>query len=53
MHSIKLRLRQTKPSATRRDEQPIESEVIELEWCKEAANPLYTSICACIDRALN
>lgn len=30
-----------------------ESEIIELEWCKEAPNPLFTAICACIDRALD
>jgi hypothetical protein len=42
-----------KVSARHDAEEPIESEVIELEWFKEAANPLYTSICACIDRALN
>lgn len=42
-----------KVSARHQAEGMSESEVIELEWCKEAANPLFTAICACIDRALN
>jgi hypothetical protein len=45
--------RPIKVSARHDAEEPIESEVIELEWCKEAANPLFTAICACINRAVN
>ena len=31
----------------------MEGEIIEVDWFKSIQNPLYTAICACIDRALD